>query len=81
MANGLTVAQIYQEIAANLTTEKTATALTIDNKQYDVVIVNENDVVDVSNLMDYEFEIEKQNSDGTTETEIHKLNEIGRAHV
>lgn len=76
MAQGLTVAQIFQELSANLTTETTATSLTMDGKQYDVTIVNENDAVDVSNLMDYEFEIEKNNQDGTTETEIHKLSEF-----
>lgn len=76
MAQGLTVAQIFQELSANLTTEKTATSLSMDGKQYDVVIVNENDAVNVSDLMDYEFEVEKNNQDGTTETEIHKLSEF-----
>ena len=76
MAQGLTVAQIYQELAGNLTTEKTATTLTMDGKQYDVEIVNENDAVDVDSLMDYEFSVDKQKSDGTTETETHKLSEF-----
>ena len=76
MAQGLTVAQVLQELAANLTTEKTATSLSMDGEQYNVVIVNENDAVDVSNLMDYEFEVTKQLSDGTTETETHKLSEF-----
>ncbi len=76
MAQGLTVAQIFQELSANLTTEATATSLTLDDRQYDVVIVNENDAVEVSDLMDYEFEIEKTDQDGTTETEIHKLSEF-----
>ena len=52
MEQGLTVAQIYQELAGSLTTEKTATTLTMDGKQYDVKIVNENDTVDVDALMD-----------------------------
>ena len=33
MEQGLTVAQIYQELAGSLTTEKTATTLTMDGKQ------------------------------------------------
>ena len=74
MEQGLTVAQIYQELAGSLTTEKTATTLTMDGKQYDVKIVNENDTVDA--LMDYEFSVDKQKADGTTETEIHKLSEF-----
>ncbi len=73
---GLTVAQIYQELAGNLTTEKTATTMTMDGKQYDVEIVNENDAVDVDSLMDYEFSVDKQKSDGTTETKTHKLSEF-----
>ena len=76
MEQGLTVAQIYQELAGSLTTEKTATTLTMDGKQYDVKIVNENDTVDVDALMDYEFSVDKQKADGTTETEIHKLSEF-----
>ena len=60
MEQGLTVAQIYQELAGSLTTEKTATTLTMDGKQYDVKIVNENDTVDVDALMDYEFSVDKQ---------------------
>ena len=76
MEQGLTVAQIYQKLAGSLTTEKTATTLTMDGKQYDVKIVNENDTVDVDALMDYEFSVDKQKADGTTETEIHKLSEF-----
>ena len=76
MEQGLTVAQIYQKLAGSLTTEKTATTLTMDGRQYDVKIVNENDTVDVDALMDYEFSVDKQKADGTTETEIHKLSEF-----
>lgn len=76
MRCGLTVAQIVQELSANLTTEKTATTLTVDGKQYDVSIVNENDAVDVDHLMDYEFDVETTDSDGETVTETHKLSEF-----
>ncbi|MEI3338773.1 MAG: efflux RND transporter permease subunit [Eubacterium sp.] len=72
MQYGLTVAQIVQELSSNLTTEKVSTVLTMDDKQYDVKIVNENDAVDVSGLMDYEFEVQTKGSDGETETETHK---------
>lgn len=76
MRCGLTVAQILQELSSNLTTEQTATTLTIDGKQYDVTLVNENDAVDVDNLMDYEFEVSTTDSDGETVTETHKLSEF-----
>ena len=48
----------------------------MDGKQNDVKIVNENDTVDVDALMDYEFSVDKQKADGTTETEIQKLSEF-----
>lgn len=76
MRCGLTVAQIVQELSANLTTETTATTLTVDGKQYDVSIVNENEAVDVEHLMDYEFDVETTDSDGGTVTETHKLSEF-----
>ena len=78
MQYGLTVAQIVQELSSNLTTEKVSTVLTMDDKQYDVKIVNENDAVDVSGLMDYEFEVQTKGSDGETETETHKLKEFAK---
>ncbi|MBQ7447080.1 MAG: efflux RND transporter permease subunit [Eubacterium sp.] len=76
MRCGLTVAQIFQELSSNLTTEKTATALTLDGKDYDVVIVNENDAVDVDGLMDYEFTTESTDEDGEKVEETHKLSEF-----
>lgn len=41
MAYGLTVAQIYQEVAGALQTETTATTLTIDNLDYPVIIAQD----------------------------------------
>ena len=76
MKYGLTVAQIFQELSSNLTTEKVSTTLTMDDKQYDVKIVNENDAVKVSDLMEYEFETEKNGENGEKETETHKLKEF-----
>jgi HAE1 family hydrophobic/amphiphilic exporter-1 len=76
MVYGLTVAQIFSELSTNLTTEATATTLTIDGKQYDVEIVNENDAVDVDGLLDYEFEIDTTDEDGATTQEVHTLGEF-----
>ena len=76
MRCGLTVAQIFQELSTNLTTEKTATTLTLDGKDYNVLIVNENDAVDVDGLMEYEFTTEVTNEDGEKEEEIHELGEF-----
>ncbi|MBO5479053.1 MAG: efflux RND transporter permease subunit [Clostridia bacterium] len=41
MEYGLTVAQVYQKIAAEVTNEKEATEVTIDNKDYPVVVVKQ----------------------------------------
>ncbi len=76
MGYGLTVAQIYAELAGSLTTEKTATTLTMDGKDYDVVIVDETDTVNRDNLMDYEFEVTTTNEDGEEVTEIVTLDDF-----
>lgn len=39
MLNGLTVAQVYQTLADKLSGDKTATTVTIDNKEYPIVVV------------------------------------------
>ena len=76
MRLGLTVAQIYSDLAAALTTEETADTLTIDSTEYDVTIVDETDTLTRENLMDFEFEIETTDEDGETVTEIHTLDEF-----
>ncbi len=76
MRAGITVAQVVQELSGNLTTEKTATTLTIDGKQYEVDLINENDSVDVDSLLDYTFEVQKTDSEGQQFTETHRLGEF-----
>ena len=39
MGYGLTVAQVYQQVAAALQTETTATTLTVENKEYSVIVL------------------------------------------
>lgn len=76
MKYNLTVAQIFSELAASLKTEDTATTLTVNGKDYDVVIVDETHTVDRDNLMDYEFEVNTTDEDGNQVTETHKLSEF-----
>ncbi len=73
---GLTVAQVLQELSANLTTDQKATMLTFDGKQYEVHLVDDEKAVDLADLMDYEFEVAVTDSDGETQTEIHTLSEF-----
>lgn len=76
MRLGLTGAQIYGDISDRLTTDKTAVTMTVNDTDMDVKIVNERDLLTKENLMDMEFEIQKQDEDGKTVTEIHKLSEF-----
>lgn len=76
MKYSLTVAQIFSDISGSLTTEKTATTLTMNGKDYDVIIVDENHVVNRENLMDYEFEVQVTDEDGQQITETHTLDEF-----
>lgn len=76
MRNGLTVAQIYGDIAARLTTETTSTTLRIDGNDYEVNIVDETNPLTTENLMDYTFETTKKDAQGNDVKETHKLSEF-----
>lgn len=76
MRNGLTVAQIYSELSAKLTTEAKAVDLTLNGKEYEVTIVDENHPLNTENLMDYTFETTKKDAEGNDVTETHKLSEF-----
>ena len=78
---GVTEAQLYQLIAEKLTTEKTAVTLSIDDRDMDVVIYDENHELTKENLLSLEFEETVKNDDGTTETKTHKLREVARLEV
>lgn len=56
MARGLTVAQVYSDLAAALTTETTSTTLTVGAENYQVVVKDERGRLDRDNLMDFTFE-------------------------
>ena len=76
MRLGLTGAQIYGDISDRLTTDKTAVTMTVDDADMDVKIVNETNLLTKENLMDMQFETQKQDEDGKTVTETHKLSEF-----
>ena len=78
MRYGLTVAQIYQEIVAKLTTEKSSTTITVDEQDYDVTIVDEREELDTDNLLKYEFETTTVNDKGEEKKEKHKLKEFAK---
>ena len=66
---GLTVAQVYQQIATKLTTTTTAqTPVTVDGSTMSVQISNNLDPVTKENMMDITFETTVMSADGTTST-------------
>ena len=76
-AYGLTVAQVYQQIAAKLTTTTTAqTPVTVDGTTMDVQISNNLDPLTKENMMDMTFETTVMSADGTTTTGTCKLADI-----
>ena len=76
-AAGLTVAQVYQQIAAKLTTTTTAqTPVTIDGTTMNVQISDNLDPVTKENMMDMTFETSVMSADGTTTTGTCTLADI-----
>lgn len=86
MKHGLTVAQIYMELASALTDNATAATLELDGVSTDVIIEKpEGAVLDVDSLRDYVFEVTKQ--DGTVEevplsdfAEVRETSSLGSIH-
>ena len=77
MEHGLTVAQVYQEIAAALQTEATATTLTIGSDDLPVIVVKSpEDALTREGLMSHEISVTNQQ---TGETEAVPLHEIAEA--
>ena len=76
MRMGLTVAQVYQQIAAKLTTDTTATTLKAGGNSYNVTIVDETDVPNLDDIFSMEFETTTTDDDGNTVNETHTLGEF-----
>lgn len=58
MKEGLTVAQVYQELAGNLSTEKTATSITMEGNDYDVVVKKGEDIqTSLADIKNYTFTV------------------------
>lgn len=76
MKYGLTVAQVYGELAEGVTTEKSSTTLTFGDNDYDVSIVDESNELTMDNLLKREFETTTTDAEGNAKTEKHKLKEF-----
>ena len=76
MRQGLTVAQVYQELAAALTTEKDSTTITVDGNEYGITIKDEREELEAKNLDEYEFETTSTNEKGEEVTKTCKLSDF-----
>lgn len=76
MRLGLTVAQVYQQIAAKLSTDTTATTLKVGRDTYDVAIVDKTDTPNLDDLFQMEFITTTTDDDGNTVNETHTLGEF-----
>ena len=76
MRMGLTVAQVYQQIAAKLTTDTTATTLKAGGDSYSVVIVDKTDTPTLDDIFNMEFETTTTDENGSSVKETHTLGEF-----
>ena len=81
MRSGLTVAQIYQKIAAALTTDATATTLTVNNETYTVKVINAADVPTLDALFDMELTATAMDDSGQQVQTTHTLGEFATRSV
>ena len=76
MSKGLSVAQIYQDIAGKITTKTDSVKVTIDGVEMQVEVEDTMDPLTLENLMDYKFEITETDEDGDSIKKDISLNEI-----
>ena len=76
MKQGLTVAQIYGELSENLKTEASAIDLTLNGKDYEVKVIDEDEKLTTENLLDFPLEGQKKDSTGKDVKETHLLGEF-----
>lgn len=76
MKEGLTVAQIYQELSANLSTEKTATSVTMEGSSYDVVVKKGEELeTSLDDIKNYTFRLTDKEG-GDKEVKLRDIAEI-----
>lgn len=71
--DGLTVAQIYQQLAEKITTEKTSITITQGGKDYEVNVVNENNKPNYENILKTTIKSTTKDSEGNDVINKYKL--------
>lgn len=78
MRYGLSVAQIFNDLNSKISSTKTATTITLDGEDMEIVLKDNRDPLMKENLLDYVFEVEVVDEDGDTILEDHKLGEFAK---
>lgn len=75
---GLTVAGIYQQLAARINTDKTSITLNVDDTDVDVKLVNKTNELTYENLMKAEITATTKDSNGNDKKKTYKLSEFAK---
>ncbi|MDO5441404.1 MAG: efflux RND transporter permease subunit, partial [Bacillota bacterium] len=76
MSKGLSVAQIYMDLAGKISNTVDATTLTVDGIEIDVEIEDGTYPLTKDNLLSYTFDVQTTDSDGDTVTKTYKLSDL-----
>lgn len=80
-AKGLTVAQIYQQLASRATTDKDSVTLSIDDTDVGVKIVDETDELTYENLMKTKITASSYDDSGTEVKKEYKLSDFASMDI
>lgn len=78
MREGLTVAQIFSDLNAQLTETADAATVTIDGTEMKIVVKDAREPLTKENLLDYNFAVQTTDDNGNTVTEDHPLSEFAQ---
>lgn len=76
---GLTVAQVFQQIAKKATTEKTAVTLSINDKDVNVDVIDKTDKLTYENILKTKITADTKDSEGNDVTKTYKLSKFATA--
>ncbi len=80
-ACGLTTAQIYQQLAAKITTDKTAITIQMNHLDLDVNVINDTEKPDYDSLMKTEITASTMDEEGKEVKKTYKLSEFAQMEV
>ena len=81
MSQGLSVAQIFQDLSGEMKTTQDSITVTIDGAEMDIEIIDEMEPLTVDNLMDYTFPVTKEDDDGISVTTDIPLDDLAKLEL